>query len=590
MPHNNEDHHKPEYNPEEQLSISRSQDEALLSSKLLLSPEQIMELQSTSDINRLDIKRDSIVAFSTEMTSNAVFPNPPAERILSPSDATASLPGPRLLHESLVRLSAPMSSSKNWSGQALTDHAKIVNPESHRNNDPASGIFLHHASRPLLSSDGTSSQHSEELIASENAISSHSPSTPSATSSKTFLHTDRKSESRSKPPLSNASKVQHAVRYTNLEDALNASTTNNSAEEYFEKFVNKARPTSNSAARKLKRGLPDDAILSSKRAKLKASSVNDRGDGPNRTLVERNSPEVSSVSQTGDRADRNGIAAPVITPQVSDADAIRIDDVYSLSDPTMFEDHEVPAASSSYPADQLSRSPPPIMASGVPHSIPMLPSGPPSVQSTSMSTDKAETPCILTPQYFQPLHQMSYAGKSSSLSSLSFLKRPSNRSTNSPAGKGSNPDSSYENPAAPSSTYTQLSRPVPSPPLFSLALSQPYLKSSPHLEQHSHENQSLPRVKQTSRPSEKAIGKRKAFETDVNCDTHRPRATTEQAQSSVYGGSSPENRDRLDSSWDDPNWVLEKLRALQKRNPRQLRAIIQSLEMQEPFVQVLCVT
>ncbi|KAJ3745351.1 hypothetical protein DFH05DRAFT_1009336 [Lentinula detonsa] len=589
-----------------------------------------------------------------------------------------------LLHTTASFLGAtPFLESSSKTSETLSPLQQQSEKVQDRHENPF------HVFRPSLPTDTTSTQYLEpDFRALERVASSGPPSSslsPPLSSSKTKAN--RKSKLMLKPKYDSpssfslsSSRAQTAVSYANLEDALNASTTNNTADDYFSEFTDQGRHPSHSVSRKTKRRLPDGVFPPSKRAKPKPSSAFIHPSGStsveikqkqtaNDSILEDNDvlhdlgvPDPPSKRREGqkglveafnmrhvnmkrdqlvntkrgldngfdNRSSDSGcgsmecktkdrkltsanessgwverIFAPPEVPVEScvarnlqeglQEDPSQTEGVDNWSDRALLESHEVSYSSghSSFATDKF-------MASGSSGKMPAPPSRPSLDQLVPMPTLKPEVQipaarCATQAHHVQSLPCTSCAERSLNSSSLKNLKFKKNSS-------GFKTDSTAEN------GHLASFPPMAAPPSSSSSSTQ--RNSYPQPGQCFREYQSLLQTKQPPNQgdasllnirtsSEKVLGKQKAPKVGAEIGASCSWTASMHAQTPVPVSNSPTlavgtiheigegGHDELDPLWDDSNWVLGKLRALQKRNPQKYNTIIKSLQQQEHSNQVI---
>ncbi|KAJ3730044.1 hypothetical protein DFJ43DRAFT_462505 [Lentinula guzmanii] len=658
----------PDPNTLKQLSTPQDQAEEGSSLEQLLPQAEILAPQNT-DVNSkdsMDIERETTVVTSIESTEIDLVQSPSPER-LSP-----------LLHTTAPFLGAtPFLESSSKTSETLSPLQQQSEKFQEENFNPF------HVFRPSLPSDTTSTQYLEpDFRALERVASSGPPSSPPSPplpSSKTKANRKSKAMLRSKydSPSSvslSSSRAQTAVSYANLEDALNASTTNNTADDYFSEFTDQGRHLSHSVSRKTKRRLPDGVFPPSKRAKPKPSSAFIHQSGATSVEFKQKQTANDSISEDNDvrhdlgvpdppskrregqkgqveafnmrhvdmkrdqlvntkRALDNGFdnrssdsgcgsmecktkdrkltsanegsgwaerifAPPEVLVESCVArnlqeglqeDPSQTEGVDNLSDGALLESHEV-----SYSSGHSSVATEESMASGSFGKMSAPPSRPSLDHLVPMPTLKPKVQtlaarCATQAHHVQSLPCTSCAERSLNSSSLKNLKFKKNSS-------GFKTDSTTEN------GHLTSFPPMAAPPSSSSS-SSTQRNSYPQPGQCSREYHSLLQTKQPPNQgdasllnigtsSEKALGKQKAPEVGAEIGASGSWTALMHTQTPVPVSNSPTlavgtiheigegGHDELDPLWDDSNWVLGKLRALQKRNPQKYNTIIKSLQQE----------
>ncbi|KAJ3758271.1 hypothetical protein EV360DRAFT_83206 [Lentinula raphanica] len=247
-----------------------------------------IEVEADSGTTATSTKTTSISSIFTSYKESSSFRSP------SPALDSASLfgdsPSPEPPMKSLPPLHPQLQQpTKNSRG---TQKEKFE-PNSYEGKGTGTGIFLSHVFVPPLPRDSTFAHYLKPHPRALSRITrSSTPSilfddSPTPSSSRTYSDANSISESRHKyhtllpsvsthvqprPSLSSSSKAP--TKYTSLEDALNASTTHNVADDYFETDIRSPLP---SIPRKKKKR----EILDS----VQPSSSKNPGSSPHRATV-----------------------------------------------------------------------------------------------------------------------------------------------------------------------------------------------------------------------------------------------------------------------------------------------------------------
>ncbi|KAJ3798942.1 hypothetical protein GGU11DRAFT_743870 [Lentinula aff. detonsa] len=654
----------PDPNALKQLSTPQDQAEEGSSLEQLLPQAEILAPQA----RQYSLSQTTIVT-SMESTEIDLLQSPSPERLSPLLHPTASFLGATPFLESSSKTPETLSPLQQQSEKLQDRHEKNFNP--------------FHVFRPSLPSGTTSTQYLEPDFRALERVASSGPPSPSPSpplpSSKTKANRKSKLTLRSKydSPSSvslSSSRAQTAVSYANLEDALNASTTNNTADDYFSEFTDQGRHPSHSVSRKTKRRLPDGVFPPSKRAKPKPSpafihqsgstsvefkqkqTANDSISEDNdvrHDLGVPNSPskrregqmglveafnmrhvdmkrdqlvnakrgldngfdnrssgsgcgsmecktkdrKLTSANESSDWVER--IFAPPEVPVEScvarnlqeglQEDPSQTEGVDNWSDRALLESHEV-----SYSSGHSSFATKESMAFGSSGKMPAPPSRPSLDQLVPMPTLKPKVQilaarCATQAHHLQSLPCTSCAERSLNSSSLKNFKFKKNSS-------GFKTDSTAEN-------GHLTSFPPKAAPPSSSSSSSTQKNSYPQPGQCSREYQSLLQTKQPPNQgeasllnictsSEKALGKQKAPEVGAEINASGSWTALMHTQTPVPVSNSPTlavgtthkigegGHDEHDPLWDDSNWVLGKLRALQKRNPQKYNTIIKSLQQE----------
>ncbi|KAJ3787574.1 hypothetical protein GGU10DRAFT_385689, partial [Lentinula aff. detonsa] len=287
----------PDPNALKQLSTPQDQAEEGSSLEQLLPQAEILAPQNT-DVNSKDskdIEIETTIVTSMESTEIDLLQSPSPERLSPLLHPTASFLGATPFLESSSKTPETLSPLQQQSEKLQDRHEKNFNP--------------FHVFRPSLPSGTTSTQYLEPDFRALERVASSGPPSPSPSpplpSSKTKANRKSKLTLRSKydSPSSvslSSSRAQTAVSYANLEDALNASTTNNTADDYFSEFTDQGRHPSHSVSRKTKRRLPDGVFPPSKRAKPKPSSTFIHQSGATSVVFKQKQTANDSISEDND--------------------------------------------------------------------------------------------------------------------------------------------------------------------------------------------------------------------------------------------------------------------------------------------------
>ncbi|KAJ3991609.1 hypothetical protein F5050DRAFT_1124646 [Lentinula boryana] len=262
---------------------------------------------TNTEKNYRECDSDSAVA-STKATEIGSLFTPPQQhsslRTHSPTLDTISLFGATPSPQSTTRSLSPLQQQPQSMGKKQEKSEEEFDPNSYHGQGTGTNIFLSHVSRPLLPNDTTFAHYLKPHPRILDQITRYSsPSIlfkdlPSPPSSRTYAQTSLKSKSRPKSHVlassvsaQYSSLVSRDHTYTNLEDALNASTSHNAEDDYLESMADARRPLS-SISHKGKREILDGARQpSSKKLKLSASSTSISSHGTGSTsLIPKQNP------------------------------------------------------------------------------------------------------------------------------------------------------------------------------------------------------------------------------------------------------------------------------------------------------------
>lgn len=218
----------------------------------------------------------------SERINSSLFTPPRRESIspLSPSSPLdgASLFSPRESPKSSTSTLSPLrQQTENYHKKKPGEK---FDPESYHGYGTGTLIFLSHIQAPLLPRETTHAHylkpHPKVLekitkFSSPSVLFQDSPSPPPFGSHPKKAPPRPNVSALSVSALPSSSSKQHTpMKYTNLQDALNASTVHNAEDDYIGAFIDKSRPV---VRRKQKQSPFDGVYLPRKKAKLDPSTV-----------------------------------------------------------------------------------------------------------------------------------------------------------------------------------------------------------------------------------------------------------------------------------------------------------------------------
>ncbi|KAJ3914209.1 hypothetical protein F5877DRAFT_70904 [Lentinula edodes] len=258
------------------------------------SSEPFSALEKCANIPNLDaidkeaesVDTDTETAVATNMSEsiNSSLFTPPRRESISPLSPSSSLDGaslfsPRESPKSSTSTLSPLRQQTENSHQQ--EPGEKFDPESYHGHGTGTLIFLSHIQAPLLPRDTTHAHylkpHPKVLekitkFSSPSVLFQDSPSPPpfGLHHKKAPPRPNVYAPSTSALPLSSSLKQHTPMKYTNLQDALNASTIHNAEDDYIGAFIDKTRPV---VRRKQKQSPFDGVHLPRKKARLNPSIV-----------------------------------------------------------------------------------------------------------------------------------------------------------------------------------------------------------------------------------------------------------------------------------------------------------------------------
>ncbi|KAJ3875004.1 hypothetical protein F5051DRAFT_73837 [Lentinula edodes] len=258
------------------------------------SSEPFSALEKCANIPNLDaidkeaesVDTDTETAVATNMSEsiNSSLFTPPRRESISPLSPSSSLDGaslfsPRESPKSSTSTLSPLRQQTENSHQQ--EPGEKFDPESYHGHGTGTLIFLSHIQAPLLPRDTTHAHylkpHPKVLekitkFSSPSVLFQDSPSPPPFGShhKKAPHRPNVYAPSTSALPSSSLLKQHTPMKYTNLQDALNASTIHNAEDDYIGAFIDKTRPV---VRRKQKQSPFDGVHLPRKKARLNPSTV-----------------------------------------------------------------------------------------------------------------------------------------------------------------------------------------------------------------------------------------------------------------------------------------------------------------------------
>ncbi|KAJ4469728.1 hypothetical protein C8J55DRAFT_192284 [Lentinula edodes] len=257
------------------------------------SSEPFSALEKCANIPNLDaidkeaesVDTDTETAVATNMSEsiNSSLFTPPRRESISPLSPSSSLDGaslfsPRESPKSSTSTLSPLRQQTENSHQQ--EPGEKFDPESYHGHGTGTLIFLSHIQAPLLPRDTTHAHYLEphpKVLEKITKFSSPSVLFQDSPSPAPFGSHHKKAPPRpnvyapSTSALPSSSLKQHTpMKYTNLQDALNASTIHNAEDDYIGAFIDKTRPV---VRRKQKQSPFDGVHLPRKKARLNPSTV-----------------------------------------------------------------------------------------------------------------------------------------------------------------------------------------------------------------------------------------------------------------------------------------------------------------------------